>query len=135
MDIIDIILSRAKSFTGETKALTEQAKAAMSDANEIVERLEAIQQDATEASESAIAAAETFENMISFEDTSTAAAKELQTTITKGEDVNTYTVEKNYTFYGDNEDGSMTQKAIKQYVSSVKEELEEEMANTGTNLG
>ena len=135
MDIIDIILSRAKSFTGETKALTEQAKAAMSDANEIVERLEAIQQDATEASESAIAAAETFENMISFEDTSTAAAKELQTTITKGEDVNTYTVEKNYTSYGDNEDGSMTQKAIKQYVSSVKEELEQEMANTGTNLG
>lgn len=135
MDIIDIILSRAKSFTGETKALTEQAKAAMSDANEIVERLEAIQQDATEASESAIAAAETFENMISFEDTSTAAAKELQTTITKGEDVNTYTVEKNYTSYGDNEDGSMTQKAIKQYVSSVKEELEQEMTNTGTNLG
>lgn len=135
MDIIDIILSRAKSFTGETKALTEQAKAAMSDANEIVERLEAIQQDATEASEAATTAAETFENMISFEDTSTAAVKELQTTITKGEDVNTYTVEKNYTSYGDNEDGSMTQKAIKQYVSSVKEELEQEMTNTGTNLG
>ena len=135
MDIVDIVLSRAKSFTGETKTLTEQAKAAMSDANEIIERLEAIEQDATEASEYAIAAAETFENMITFEDASTAGAKELQTTITKGEDVDTYTIEKNYTSIGENEDGSMTQKAIKQYVDSVKEELEEEMANTGTNLG
>ena len=57
MDIIDIILARSKSFTGETATLTRQAQAAMSDANNIVNRLEAIQTETEEANEKAIAAA------------------------------------------------------------------------------
>lgn len=128
MDLIDIILARAKSFTGETATLTRQAQAAMADANNIVDRLEAIEADAQAASSAAEAAAETFENMITFTDSSTSAAKILETTLTKGTDVSTYTVEKNYTSYGDNEDGSMTQKAIKQYVTSVQSDLEEQIA-------
>ena len=57
MDIIDIILARAKSFTGETATLTRQAQAAMSDANNIVDRLEGIEQDAQDAADQASAAA------------------------------------------------------------------------------
>lgn len=135
MDIIDIILARAKSFTGETKTLVEQAQQAMADANDVVNRVEAIEDAAAAASSAAAAAAETFEDMIDFTDASTSAAKELQTTITKGENVSTYTVEKNYTSYGDNEDGSMTQKAIKAYVTSIKEEIEQEIVDSGSNLG
>ena len=45
MDIVDIILARAKSFTGETATLTRQAQQAMADANEIVDRLEGIESD------------------------------------------------------------------------------------------
>ena len=135
MDIIDIILARAKSFTGETKTLVEQAQQAMADANDVVNRVEAIEDAAAAASSAATAAAETFEDMIDFTDASTSAAKELQTTITKGENVSTYTVEKNYTSYGDNEDGSMTQKAIKAYVTSIKEEIEQEIVDSGSNLG
>lgn len=70
MDFLDIILARAKSFTGETATLTRQAQQAMSDANSIVDNLEAIQADtreanetATAAAEAATAAAESFEEM------------------------------------------------------------------------
>ena len=80
MDFIDIILARAKSFTGETATLTRQAQAAMADANNIVDRLEVIEADAQAASSAAEAAAETFENMITFTDNSTSAAKILETT-------------------------------------------------------
>ena len=58
MDIIDIILARAKSFTGETATLTRQAQQAMADANEIVDRLEAIESDTQAANDTAVAAAE-----------------------------------------------------------------------------
>jgi len=49
-------------------------------------------------------------------------------------------VVKNYTTYGDNEDGSMTQKAIKNYVTSVKTNLENQIRTSGggggvSNLG
>jgi len=45
MDIVDIILARAKSFTGETKTLVQQAQQAMTDANNIVDTLSDIQDD------------------------------------------------------------------------------------------
>jgi len=45
MDIVDIILARAKSFTGETKTLVQQAQQAMADANDIVDTLSDIQDD------------------------------------------------------------------------------------------
>lgn len=56
---------------------------------------------------------------ITITDNNTAAAKIKQATITKNGTTNTYIVEKNYTTYGNNEDGSMTQKAIKNYVETA----------------
>ena len=175
MDIIDIILARSKSFTGETATLTRQAQAAMSDANDIVNRLEAIQTETEEANEKAIAAAEsassaaeslngmkedmvaaaelivdekmtdtnselnelqesvtnlnqvvipTIQNQIAEAggqvnviDSNTNTAKVKKLTVAKNNTTNEFVVEKNYTSYGDNEDGSMTQKAIKAYVT------------------
>ena len=191
MDIVDIILARAKSFTGETATLTRQAQQAMTDANDIVDRLEAIEADtqaanttANEAAATATAAAEqltgmkedieaaaaslveeamgttsediaalqqrttTLENQIqnaggtiTFTDNDTSAAKVKQANVTKNGATNTYVVEKNYTTYGANEDGSMTQKAITNYVSDVKANLENQIRTSGgsgggsTNLG
>jgi hypothetical protein len=43
--------------------------------------------------------------------------------VTKNGQTTTYQVEKNYTSYGDNEDGSMTQKAIKNYIIDIKNDL------------
>ena len=194
MDIVDIILARAKSFTGETATLTRQAQQAMADANNIVDTLSDIQADteaantaANEASAKATAAAAEFDEMkadleaaaatlvddrveqamgtatddiadlqtrttalenqienaggtITFTDNNTAAAKIKQANVTKNGATTTYVVEKNYTTYGDNEDGSMTQKAIKNYVSDVKSNLESQIRTSGggsgnTNLG
>jgi len=83
MDMIDIILARAKSFTGETATLVSQAQAAMSDANDIVNRLEAIEQNASDASEAASAAAgELAEIKADFEAAATAVvAEQLGTTV------------------------------------------------------
>ena len=194
MDIIDIILARAKSFTGETKKLIQQAQKAMSDANEIVDNVSAVQQATEEANEAAQAAAqqateaaetinalqddidtaisnqveeaignqlddvnqsissleERVENIeqngggsgsgsgtstaVSISDANTSAAKIRKIDINGAK----YDVEKNYTSYGDNEDGSMTQKAIKAYVTDVKSTLEQQIENhTGgtINLG
>ena len=201
MDIVDIILARAKSFTGETKTLVQQAQQAMADANDIVDTLSDIQDDTQAANEAANAAAdkaeqaaadfdamkadleaaaqnlvgdtvdtkleevnsdiESLQQQVSTLETSTitaigglqqsvttlnsttipaleqritAAAQSGGDTVTIA-DENTsaakirtatvsgkgkYVVEKNYTAEGENEDGSMTQKAIKAYVESVK---------------
>lgn len=189
MDFLDIILARAKSFTGETATLTRQAQKAMSDANEIVDRLESIEADtqaaneaATEASAKAAEAAEEFDTMkadieaaaanlvadqveeamgtttedisdlqtrtstlenqiqnaggtITFTDNNTSAAKIKQASVTKNGTTNTYVVEKNYTNYGDNEDGSMTQKAIKNYVTNVQTALENQIRTSGGGSG
>ena len=181
MDTIDVILARAKSFTGETKALVNQAQQAMSDANSIIETLTALEDDTQLANEAANAAAdkaaqaaaefddmkadietaaqnlvgntvderleevnsdiEELQSSIStlnsttipaLENRITAAAQSGGDTITIA-DENTnaakirtatidnkgkYILEKNYTSAGSNEDGSMTQKAIKDYVDS-----------------
>lgn len=189
MDIIDIILARAKSFTGETATLTRQAQQAMADANNIVDRLEAIENDTQSANEAANTAAtaaqeaaDSFTEMkadinaaaadlvdehiaeamgdtssdindlktrtsalenqiqnaggtITFTDNNTAAAKIKQANVTKNGTTNTYVVEKNYTSYGDNEDGSMTQKAIKSYITDVKTNLESQIRNSSGSGG
>ena len=190
MDIIDIILARAKSFTGETATLTQQAQAAMADANDIVDRLEAIQSDtqdanevATAAAEAATAAAAEFDQMkedieaaaatlvsgqvsealgttvadvadlqqrttalegqlanagstVTITDNNTSAAKIKQASITTNGTTTTYVVEKNYTSYGDNEDGSMTQKAIKNYIQQQISSIPAGGTSGGnTNLG
>ena len=200
MDIVDIILARAKSFTGETKTLVQQAQQAMTDANDIVDTLSNIQDDTQAANEAANAAADKAEQAAADFDAMKAdleaAAQNLvgDTVDTKLEEVNSdiesiqqqvsststaidglqqsvttlnsttipaleqriaaaaqsggdtvtiadentsaakirtatvggkgkYIVEKNYTTEGENEDGSMTQKAIKNYVEGVKSEL------------
>lgn len=184
MDIIDIILARAKSFTGETATLTRQAQAAMSDANNIVDRLEGIEQDAQSAADQASAAAaelneikadfnaaaqalvaentadieantsdisdlkertSTLESQIqnagvtvTVTDENTSAAKIKKANITKNGQTTSYIVEKNYTSYGNNEDGSMTQKAIKQYVDNAVSSITINPGTSGggnTNLG
>lgn len=176
MDIIDIILARAKSFTGETATLIQQAQSAMSDANDIVSRLETIEQDAQDASESVQASAEEYEtivnNLSSTINESVAEAVDGLAVIneavigTLGENINSdfsltktttkrnnametdvtlnlldnasttaSTVVKNYTTYGDNEDGSMTQKAIKNYVNEVKSTLETQIQNLPSGSG
>ena len=199
MDLIDIILARAKSFTGETTTLVRQAQAAMADANDIVDRLEGIENRASTAAETAEGAAEALagidetvdaeikklslsidshgmangggvtydlittypdnttatvndivrmynsrgghvngtmtQEAINYElglieeslgnftvnviDNNTSAAKIKQLSVTKNGQTTTYNVEKNYTSSGDNEDGSMTQKAIKTYIQNA----------------
>lgn len=181
MDIIDILIARAKSFTGETKTLVEQAQKAMADANTVISNVSAIEESALEASEIAQQAAEqastVAENLSSMEEDMTAAAesvlenkldpieeaiqslqddlidvsassintaevKGITFSITKDGTTTSYPI-KNYTTYGDNEDGSMTQKAIKAYIAVIKNELEQEIQNSSgsgsgggsTNLG
>lgn len=215
MDIIDIILARAKSFTGETATLVRQAQAAMSDANDIVDRLEEIENRASAAAETAEGAAEALAGIdetvdaeikklslsidshgmangggvtydlittypdnttvtvndivrmynsrgghvngtmtqeainhelglieeslgnftVNVNDNNTSAAKIKQLSVTKNGQTTTYNVEKNYTSYGDNEDGSMTQKAIKAYVTNTISNATISGGGGSSNLG
>ena len=183
MDIIDIILAKAKSFTSETAALVRRAQKAMSDANDVVSQMESIQQDTQNANDAANAAALQAETAaselntiksdvnaaasaivqqelgttvsdvadlqtrttalewqianaggnITITDNNTSAAKIKQANISKNGTTTSYVVEKNYTSVGENEDGSMTQKAIKQYVSNAIKNMPSGGGNT--NLG
>ena len=139
MDILDILIAKKQSFTAETEKLVNNAKKAMTDANKVISRVTAIEQDVTDArtaaeasASQAAAASEDFAEMkaditaaaaslvdeavagleldanVSVEDNDTSAAKTKQLVT----DQSTYTIMKNYTTTGNNEDGSMTQKAI-----------------------
>lgn len=73
---------------------------------------------------------------VTVQDANTTNAKIKRATITKNGNSTSYDVEKNYTGTGNNEDGSMTQKAIKDYVTSVKSELETKIQNSsGSSSG
>ena len=148
MDILDIIIARAKSFTGETKTLINRAKKAMSDAETVTSQVSAIEDDAIaaktmaeEASAEASAAAAEFDEMksditsaaallvddaidakidelnlhqgtkVTITDKSTSAAKVQEIKLEDTDATSTHQI-KNYTTIGNNEDGSMTQKAI-----------------------
>lgn len=212
MDIIDIVIAKNKSFTGETESLIQQAQAAMAQANEVASILQEAQEAnaaAQEANEAALAAqaqaeaiAEDFDNLKSdftaaaealtneiveekvqealepiqtdlseletivsnnkstfdatvidlntaisqaqtaasnavnvvVEDANTSAAKIKRAIITKNGNSTSYDVEKNYTTAGQNEDGSMTQKAITNYIQNVKTEIETSVQESLTNL-
>ena len=201
IDILDVILAKKKSFTGETETLVKQAKEAMAQANEVAAILEDAQaansaaQAANEAAQAAeqraseiatdfeelksdfTSAAESLTNEIVdekiqealnpvqtnitelentiednyeelntainnvqtlaenatdivIEDANTTEAKVKKAKISKnGQLAATYNVEKNYTDIGNNEDGSMTQKAIKNYVNGIKTEIENQINN------
>ena len=212
MDIVDIILARAKSFTGETATLIQQAQAAMADANSIVNQLEEIETRASNAATTAENAAETLAGIndtidteikklslsvvshgmtngggvtydlvttypdnttstvndiirmyndrgshvngtmtqeaihhalalieqdlnnftVNVTDDNTSAVKTRKINVSKNGQTTSYPVEKNYTSAGENEDGSMTQKAIKSY---VKTEIENKLSNITINNG
>lgn len=166
MDIIDILIARAKSFTGETKTLINQAKKAMSDANDVTTRVSAVEDDATAAKElaetaagQAAAAAEDFDEMkadiaaaagevvndiidaklaeldvdgvssVGVTSADTSAAKVKNVAVTKNNATVNYTVEKNYTSTGTNEDGGMTQKAITNALNAQRTNLENQIHN------
>lgn len=81
IDIVDVLLARAKSFTGETKTLVQQAQAAMSDANDIIDNLSEIQQTTQEANDAAQDAAdraqEIADDLEQMHDDVTSAAQDL----------------------------------------------------------
>lgn len=199
MDIIDILIARAKSFTGETKKLVKDAQDAMEKANSVAamaDEVEAARDDAIAASEAAQSANETAQASASeleelkndvvsaaedivdtkIEEAITPINEDIETinfslstntvndvrtdvaddleddnfkqtviVVDKGETSEQYVVEKNYTTLGDNEDGSMTQKAITelydnqsdmyQQLASNLETLEETVENIGTTGG
>ena len=150
MDILDILIAKKQSFTAETEKLVSRAKKAMADANTAISRVTAIEQDVTNArtaaetsAAQAAAASADFTEMksditaaaaalvdeavadleldanVSVEDNNTSAAKTKQLVT----DQSTYTIMKNYTTTGQNEDGSMTQKAITDAINNVTPNL------------
>lgn len=163
-DWIDIILARAISPQGQIEQAAATASSAAARANNVVNNLEGLEeraQSAAETAESASSAvtgaledingalesldttidtkiaskmANNVEN-ISISDTNTSIAKSKTMSVTTGGNTNTYVVEKNYTSFGDNEDGSMTQKAIKGYVDNVKTELQSQINSHGGGGG
>lgn len=190
MDIVDIILARAKSFTGETKTLIQQAQNAMEKANEVATILQDAQDanaaaqtanaNAQAANEAAQASAAAYDDIVNdINDAAENIINEkiaevtdglavvdeavidtlgdninsdfaltknithrndaMETDITLnliGEDTTTaHGVVKNYTTYGDNEDGSMTQKAIKNYVENAVRNSGGSGSGGNTNLG
>lgn len=163
MDILDIIIARNQSFTGETAKLVQQAKSAMAKANEVSgiidnaqEALDAAntaneqaQSAATRAqgvmddlSDAAASASQQVEEQIEIitniadgaksaaeeavteayvEDDNTNTYKSKKAKVRKKGALNAYTIMKNYTSTGNNEDGSMTQKAITTELDKIKQ--------------
>lgn len=157
MDIIDILIARAKSFTGETAKLTKQAQEAMAAANEVAGIINDAQ-DSLEAAQSAetawdnlsddlaaiTSAADNAEslattananasdalaavNNLSSEAITEATIEDDNSSSYKGKKLKTRknlidrvsNIFKNYTSKGQNEDGSMTQKAITDELNSL----------------
>lgn len=150
MDIIDILIAKKKSFTGETEKLTRQANAAMAKANEVASIIDNAQEAlsaAEEANARSAEAAEQFDETIENLDTAinnavnniaisvdvinnnTSAAKIKSTRFNKNGISQVYETVKNYTTTGSNEDGGMTQKAITTALTNQKTELENKIKN------
>ena len=172
MDILDILIAKNQSFTGETAKLTKQAKEAMAKANQVAKKIDdaedalAAAQDAQEAAEAAntraqeiateledmkeevaSAASEVVDEKlatateelqsaideavteVNVEDENTSSYKSKKMKVRKKGILNILGIMKNYTSTGSNEDGSMTQKAITNALSSQKTELENKIKN------
>lgn len=148
MDILDILIAKKKSFTGETETLVNRAKKAMNDANDVIERVSEVEDAAEAAAASAADAAEEWaemreditsaaetivDNKLAEMEIPTEAIENIQVTESntssikskilnfwkKGQQTTT-TIVKNYTTTGQNEDGGMTQKAITNAVNEAK---------------
>lgn len=120
---------------------SEIAKEAAEKATEIADKLDQIVEDITEATKSIVdeeiqEALEEVKNEIqaleeklidiSITDINTSAVKGVEIQITKKGKTTKHQI-KNYTSDGNNEDGSMTQKAIKKYVDDTKAYLEKKI--------
>jgi len=151
MDILDILIAKKKSFTGETETLVNRAKKAMNDANDVIERVSEVEDAAEAAAASAADAAEEWAEMreditsaaetivdskiaeldipteivenIQVSDSNTSSIKSKILNFWKKGQQTTATIVKNYTATGQNEDGSMTQKAITDAVNSASPNL------------
>lgn len=112
MDILDILLGRALSPNTQADVAAKEAKAAAAEAKEIADSLEDIPNIS-----------------VTYSNTSTQVSTTADISTNNGTNQILY---KNYKQSGDNEDGSMTQKAITAYVNSIAEG-----SGTGgsTNLG
>lgn len=168
MDILDILIAKNQSFTGETAKLTKQAKEAMAKANQVAKKIDdaedalAAAQEAQTAAEAANTRAQEIatelEDMkeevasaasevvatateelqsaideavteVDVEDENTSSYKSKKMKVRKKGILNILGIMKNYTSTGSNEDGSMTQKAITNALSSQKTELENKIKN------
>lgn len=160
MNLLDILIAKKKSFTGETESLIRRANAAMAQANTVVDKIE----DASEALEAATIAQEAAEaandraqeivddlesiknditgtigdeieklnlvQSISYSSQNTSNTKTITSSITTTSgDSADFILNKNYKTTGQNEDGSMTQKAITTALNSQKEFLENKINN------
>ena len=131
MDILSIAVAK-KLAEGTATSIVDSAEQAIQTANEAVDR--------------ANSAADTYDNLLAVVDESILPdlseeveqvaiskieiidldnldSKEKKIELTKNKKVNNYTINKNYTSLGDNEDGSITQKVITEEIESLKEEL------------
>lgn len=162
MNIIDILIAKKKSFTGETESLVRRANEAMAAANTVAENAEeaaSLLEAAQTANETAQAVAEDLETLqanitnaaeeivdtklnnldmvsnVTIENNNATLYKSKRATVTKNNITTNYDVEKNYTALGQNEDGAMTQKAITNALNSQKTYLENKINNIPTGGG
>lgn len=141
MDIIDIMLAKAMTPQGKTEAYVAKANKAAQQAAKAREDAEAAAATLTSAAENLATAQELMEtlssaqiNTLDTEDVDTeikkmtvntnvvdgTAAKTIQVITTYPDNtLNTQNVTKLYKSAGNNEDGTMTQKAIKAYIDSI----------------
>ena len=155
MNIIDILIAKKKSFTGETESLVRRANQAMAAAEDVADKAT----DAQAALEAAQAAQSTYENLgtevqtlvtaaqnaetaaadkinnVTVEDHNTSAAKAKRIKVNKNGTDTTYNLDKNYTTIGQNEDGAMTQKAITNALAAQKTELQTQINNIPISNG
>lgn len=141
MDVLDILIAKKKSFTSETEKLVRDANAAMKkaeDATTIAEEatavaesvsqdLEAMKADISSAAQQIVDTAiqdieNTVVNDVIIEEDNGEKYKGKKAKVRKKNLENSYNIYKNYTTTGNNEDGSMTQKAITEAFNSFTPE-------------
>lgn len=153
MDIIDVMIARALSPQGSIEAYATRAGQAASKAEAAVSTAESTLSDAVDALQAATEAVNKIESIttsvieaaddeimklvlnLSTATTNESIAKSLSVTYPDDSVINIGEVVKYYKDYGDNEDGTMTQKAIKQYIEEIKSEIDEKLEDINLNLG
>ena len=159
IDIIDVMLAKKMSTQGQVETIAANARTAVKNAQNAVEQVNAINEqaealatrtetlsnqveDTLEEVENALAVVDeavlnSVEDRInadlnlskSFTTRDNAVETDLTLNLMDGESKTLQSVVKNYKAIGNNEDGSMTQKAIKNYVNEIKTEIEDQISN------